>query len=78
MCEQKYNKTIGGAWERSQQPACVSLNNELPRRTAGAYAPLYERSTVCVSAAVFRLGSLSVAVGARAMNIQLCRKAQLT
>ena len=81
MCEQKCNKRIGGAWERSQQPACVSLNNELPGRTARAYAPLYERSTVCVLAAVFRLGSLSVAVEvyrARAINVQLCRKALLT
>ena len=59
----------------------MSLNNELPGRTAGAYVPLYKRSTVCDLGAIFQLGSLSVAVEvyrARAMNIQLCRKAQLT
>ena len=40
----------------------MSLNSELPGRTAGPYAPLYERYTVCVSAATFGLGSLSIAM----------------
>ena len=36
------------------------MNNELPGRTAGLYAPLYERYTVCVSVVTFGLGSLSI------------------
>ena len=40
----------------------LSLNNELPGRTARPYAPLYERYTVCVSAVTFGLGSLSIAL----------------
>ena len=40
----------------------MSLNNELPGRTARPYAPLYERYTVCVLAATFGLGSLALEV----------------
>ena len=40
----------------------MSLNNELPERTARPYAPLYARKTVCVLAATFGLGGLSIAL----------------
>ena len=41
----------------------MSLSNELPGRTARPYyAPLHERYTVCVSAATFGLGGLSIAL----------------
>ena len=67
--------------------ASMSLNDDSykrqTRRTAGVCAPLYEGNS-CVSAATFGLGSWSVAFihwevyKARAINIQLCSKAQLT
>ena len=38
------------------------MNNELPGRTAGPYAPLYKRYTVCVSAVRFGLGSLALSL----------------
>ena len=56
----------------------MSLNNELPGRTAGPYTPLYEKYSVCFGGDI-RARQLERSIGGlQAGPGVLCRKAQLT
>ena len=92
VCEWLRSACNNGKWQTPNKcerrwPWKMMLMNDSqegqPGRTAGACIPLYE-GNICVLVTTFSLGSWSVAFThwmvyrARAINIQLCRKAQFT